>query len=207
MNGIHHHHHHATLNRYASSGKGLEINKFSTPLREASTPRPPTERVTLHHDPDPEPPKKNKGRKALLYAGLALGVAAAGVGIAASQPLPEVQVETLSRREQNVYRDIGVLQQMGQEDGGGFWVPHQWTGHDVKADNPAQVLASMRDGNAVKYLRAEGGSYVDVETYDELHAVSNHYETEQFKQDMKDAGRRIENEFKDAIRDFGNIFK
>lgn len=199
--------HHAPIHRFASSQKGLEINRFSTPLREASLPQPPTERVTINHRHDPEPPKKGNGKKIALVAAGLVAVAAGGVMIAAAQPLPEVQMETLQRHERMAARDIGVLQQMAKDDGGGFYVPHQWTGHDVKAENPAQVIASMRDGNAVKYHRGEGHSYVDVNTYDELQAVADHYEMEDIKQDFKDAGRRIENEFKDAMRDLGNIFK
>ena len=207
MTGIHHNH--ATINRSASQGNPLKFDRNSTPLRQASTERPPTETVKLTFGNNPEPPKKKhiSGKAIALTAVAGLGAVAGGVMIAAAQPLPEVQMESLQRHERMAARDIGSLMEMGNQDGGGFWVPHHWTGHDVKAENPAQVLASMRDGESVKYLRGEGAAYVDVDGYDELGQFANHYEKEQLKQDMRELGERIEDEAREAWRDFGRIFQ
>lgn len=103
----------------------------------------------------------------LALAGLAAGVAGTVAVIHTSSSSEVAETKPMTAAEQAALRNIDLMQQIAEQDGGGFKVEN-WFGRQVPAKDVRQVYNRVADGEAVWFYESEAEVPVRVNNFEEL---------------------------------------
>lgn len=200
------------------------LDKNAAPLIETFRPGAELERVGPPTFEDPaqisEGQRKGLGwgkGLVLALAGLAAGVAGTVAVIHTSSSSQVGDQQPLSAAEQAGLRNIDLMQQIAQRDGGGFKVEN-WFGRQVPARDVRQVYNRVADGEAVWFYESEAEVPVEVQSFDELRVLArdvahrhNVAELKRAAEELGDAARQgleeLEHAAREGLDQLKDIFK